>query len=182
MGASAPGVAARVKRVRKSAGPVLPSLIRRARRLVARAEIMVPATLAGIFLASLPGLLGALRPDIEAGIADALSRAELVASVVTQDITRLAGGEPPRAVHLDAAASRLPVGAQTPQTSLVLFDGSGAVLASIPKRPGSERHRSEILDEGQPLAIFADRAGAMRTRLADGTEVIAALRNLPHGQ
>lgn len=66
----------------------------------------------------------------------------------------------------------------------IITDGAGSILStqrSVPAKPSS---LMDILGRGQPLTEFAERAGVMRIKLADGSEALATVRNLsgPLGQ
>ena len=103
-----------------------------------------------------------------------------MARVIAQDVATLAGDEPAGAGHLRRAVDLLPVQIREMSGQITLFDGAGFAIATFPQSVPA-RHRDELFEDALPLLVFANRAGAMRTRLGDGREVIATLRSVARG-
>src|SRR5690606_23072346 len=80
---------------------------------------------------------------------------------------------------LDQLARAMPSSALEQSRALILADASGKVLAVFPPMTQTPATLLEWLGESQPLTTFADRAGVMTIRLADGMEGIATVRALP---
>ncbi|HEY8382715.1 MAG TPA: ATP-binding protein [Microvirga sp.] len=111
---------------------------------------------------------------------DAIADIDVLASL---SATRMGGAASPidrvaAATQLDDLAKGLPAGALARGRSLMLADGSGIVQAVYPAATAMPRTLNELLGESQPLTVFADRAGVMTIRLADGEPAIATVRAL----
>ncbi|MCJ2032674.1 PAS domain-containing sensor histidine kinase [Methylobacterium sp. J-068] len=76
----------------------------------------------------------------------------------------------------------LPPGLLHAGRRILLIAPDGAIVAANPPLPGPKRTLTEHLGEMQALSTLGERAGVMNVTLADGSEVIAALRNLPGGR
>jgi two-component system cell cycle sensor histidine kinase PleC len=181
MGANAAGVATRLHQAASRSGLVFAPIIRKFGPYSRRLEFVVPALVAGVLLALLPGAISGLRSDREAAISDALMQAELALALVAQEIVRQSGAGPVNAAHLEAAVQLLPAGAQR-AGRFFLIGRDGRVLGAHPGARSLPSQFGDILDDEQPVAMLAEKAGAMQARLQDGTEALAALRNLPSGQ
>ncbi|WP_210261080.1 PAS domain-containing sensor histidine kinase [Enterovirga aerilata] len=162
-------------------GLAIAPLLRRIAPSTLKLEYVTPALVAGILLALVPAALSALRADRDAAIEDGLVQSELTLALLAQEIARAAGSGPAETAHFQAAARRLPAGALS-AGRLFLTDDAGRVVAAVPSGAAMPAHIGDLLDEEQPLAILADQAGAMRIRLQDGTDALAALRNVRGGQ
>ncbi len=62
-----------------------------------------------------------------------------------------------------------------------LASSTGVILAGTAATGGASRTLDAILGPSQPLSVLADRAGVMQIVLADGSEALATVRNLPAG-
>jgi two-component system cell cycle sensor histidine kinase PleC len=63
--------------------------------------------------------------------------------------------------------------------TLLLVNDAGSVMASYPQGASVPRSLTDLFGEAQPLMLFADRAGVMNVKLADGQDGIATVRALP---
>jgi two-component system cell cycle sensor histidine kinase PleC len=181
MGADAAGVTTRLQERASKSGTVFNAGLRRIAPSVLRLEIVAPAVVAALLLAILPVALSTMRSDRETAIAEAQTKAELALLVLGPELARMGSGGPLGSHHLEAAAQRLPAGALA-TARLYVLDSVGRVIATHPAKLSGPAHLGDLFDDEQPIAILADKAGAMRTRLQDGTEALAGLRNLPAGQ
>jgi two-component system cell cycle sensor histidine kinase PleC len=136
-------------------------------------------SLLGVFLVTLAAAawyeLGHSR---EAALAAVTAEVDLVATLAALSAPRNEGGPNSPDARLAALARSLPGSASGNGRSFFLAEGSGAVLASHPALSSGPRTLGELLGEAEPVAIFADRAGVMRVRLADRREAIATVRRL----
>ena len=67
---------------------------------------------------------------------------------------------------------------------IYIANESGVIISHMPQAKVSGANLQDVLGTTQPLTFFADTAGAMQITLADGREVLAAVRVLdaPYGQ
>jgi two-component system cell cycle sensor histidine kinase PleC len=143
-------------------------------------RLAVPALL-GLFLLTLATSAWIQLSDArEETVVDAIADIDVLASL---SATRMGGAASPidrvaAATQLDDLAKGLPAGALARGRSLMLADGSGIVQAVYPAATAMPRTLNELLGESQPLTVFADRAGVMTIRLADGEPAIATVRAL----
>ena len=180
MGAHAAGVATRLHKLASRTRHAVPPVLARLHPIAARPDLAAAIVLTGIFLALLPAALGALRADREQAMTDATTRAELALAVVAQELAREDAARP-LAERFLAVMGRLSAGARD-AGRYVLFDEASTVIAAHPAASRPSGTLADVIDDGQPVVILADRAGVLRTRLADGTEALAGVRNLPAGQ
>jgi two-component system, cell cycle sensor histidine kinase PleC len=62
----------------------------------------------------------------------------------------------------------------------VVTDGNGRIIGAT--KPGMTGQKlDKVLSLNSPLLIMADNAGVLRETLADGTDALATVRNLPNG-
>jgi len=83
------------------------------------------------------------------------------------------------AAQLAGLARSLPASAFARGRTLLLADGSGAVIAAYPASQKFPGLLTDLLGEAQPLTTYADRAGVMTLKLSNNEEAIATVRNLP---
>lgn len=120
------------------------------------------------------------RQSREQAIADAMGDIDMIASVAAQAINDASQiGDPPMQAALPRAA--LSRGRQ-----IWISDAAGALIATVPpaEAPAPGDDLNQQLGPGQPLGIFAEKAGVMRISLASGEDALAAVRTLsaPLGQ
>ncbi|TAL83579.1 MAG: PAS domain S-box protein [Beijerinckiaceae bacterium] len=61
---------------------------------------------------------------------------------------------------------------------VLVSDTSGRIVSAFPPESGVEGRLVDRLGPDQPLTVFAERAGVMRIKLADGTDALATVRTL----
>jgi two-component system cell cycle sensor histidine kinase PleC len=182
MGANATGVAARVDAIPTKVLPSLAAGIRRLALGAGRPKYLIPAGAIGLLIGLLPSAWTEYRDGRAAVLRDGIGLVELTTSVAGSELAGLSGTEAPKPSHLQALVRKLPPSGMRPARMLILTDGAGAVVATEPRLASPPRSLSDLFGDGHPLAILADRAGAMTLRLTDGTEAVAAVRNLRTGQ
>ena len=116
----------------------------------------------------------------EQTIMDARGELELIAAAVAAEINAN------HSTTLDQALLEraLPERVLTRERYILVSDGSGQIVASLPRGVEKKGLLVEELGTGQPLVTFAEKAGALRIVLADGGEALGAVRSLrnPLGQ
>lgn len=181
MGVDAAGVATRLHEIASKSGLVLAPVLRRFCASALRVEYVGPALVAAALLWFAPSLILGSKTGRDATLSEELAKAELTLAVLADELTRISGAGLLGTSSLERAIRRLPAAAQS--TGLFLLaDLTGRVVATHPPAEAAPAHINDVIEEEQPLAILAERAGAMRMRLGDGTDALAALRNLPGGQ
>ena len=137
-----------------------------------------------IFLTTLA--IGALMQGRDArdqAINDAMSDIEIIAALAAQDLNNTIADD--RKLSMSEVLSRsLPSKALAGGRQVVISDQSGNIIATSPGRIASKRQLTDLLGPAQPLTVFAEKAGVLRISLADGEDVLAAVRALrpPYGQ
>jgi two-component system cell cycle sensor histidine kinase PleC len=180
MGADATGVAVRVESVPNRLGLKAVSLTRNVASFVLRRRLLGPALVGLLLLAIIPAAIEAWRTAEGRAIEDGLARIELVAGLLRHEMLKAADAAEIGPTALAAALRSLPRSGR--QERVLVADGSGRVVATWPATATLPVRISDVVGEAQPMLVLADRAGAMRVRLEDGTDVLAAVRNLPSGQ
>ena len=105
--------------------------------------------------------------------------AQLAAGQLEAAITHRPG------LDMDAELERLlPARAFRAGRQVLVSDVRGAIVAAVPGYHGHHPLLSDVLGPSQPLTVFADKAGVMRIDMANGEDVLAAVRQLspPYGQ
>jgi two-component system, cell cycle sensor histidine kinase PleC len=140
----------------------------------------VPALL-GLFLISLAAsawIQG--RDSREDTLRDASDDIDVIATLAASQLQQASTADRAAAATMLARVARsLPSPVLSRGRMLILADGDGGVLAAYPASAAVPARLLDFLGEAQPLTVFADRAGVMRIRLADGAEAIATVRKLP---
>ena len=144
---------------------------------------LVPIMVA-VFLATLA--VGALiqgRDARDRALADAVGDMELIAAMAAQNLNAGIDANPKLDIG-DALARSLPGRAVLAGRQIMVSDAAGNVIAAVPSAGQTKRPLAEFLGPAQPLTVFADKAGVLRINLADGEDVLAAVRALrpPFGQ
>ena len=115
-------------------------------------------------------------------IADATSKLELIAGVISGDLN-LRAVQSPHPGIAGALAQALPLHALNKGQRVLLSDQAGQIIASY---PGGESTGSltNYLGSSVPLTLFAEKAGVMRVQLPGGEEALATVHSLnePLGQ
>src|SRR5215213_4362174 len=154
---------------------------RRLEQLEPWLRLAVPALLA-LFLVTLAASAWIqLRDGREETVVDAVNDIDIIATLSAAKI----GSRGPALDRLDAASQLnefvrdLPAGALARSRMLLLADHSGTVLATFPPAASAPRTLNDLFGDAQPLTIFADRAGVMTIRIANGLDGLATVRALP---
>ena len=123
------------------------------------------------------------RDSRDRAVSDAMGDMEMVASLAADQLDGALAREP-GLKPAEAIERLLPGRALTNGRQILVSDLSGRVVAAVPPLGAGGRLLSELLGPTQPLTVFADKAGVMRIDLADGQDVLAAVRQLgaPYGQ
>jgi two-component system, cell cycle sensor histidine kinase PleC len=159
-----------------------PAALRLARReiWVRRA---VPAMVA-VFAGALVAITAVMtREAYDRAVTDAFTDIELTAGVVTGNLN----GPLRDSLKIDPAAAlarAAPSRALARGQQLVVTGSTGDIVAAAPALSGSNVTLTDYLGPSQPLTIFAEKAGVLRTNLADGADALAAVHTLdpPFGQ
>ncbi len=145
-----------------------------------------------ICFASLAGFIVTLATTMpEQLLVDASSDLEILSRAVSRDLAE-AIGSGKDAAPLGEALSRIVVALRAPDgrssqatgyaargRRIVVTDQRGRVAAAWPQSQMPAATLSEILGQDRIIADFADKAGVMRTSLAEGTPALVVLRKLP---
>lgn len=116
-------------------------------------------------------------------VPESLAELDMIGRLAVADLDaamRRAPAGAPAAMILDAAQGRILAHGRT----IAITDASGQIVAALPPGAMGAGALTAKLGPAQPLTIFADKAGPMRIVLPDGSEALAAVRNLapPFGQ
>ncbi|HMN71819.1 MAG TPA: ATP-binding protein [Rhodoblastus sp.] len=119
----------------------------------------------------------------EEALSDANSDLELVASAIQHNLRGAAIamlGKDGGVALTDVAPGR----ALAHGRRIFITDPSGAILDYFPKQENGPKALSDILGQGEPVVVLADKAGVMKVTLANGAPAFATVRNLhePLGQ
>ncbi len=140
----------------------------------------VPAMVA-LFSAALAALTIAIARDAYARtLSAAYADVELTAAAASGALSgALRDSQDPSA----ALALALPSRARARGQIGMITDAAGNIVAAVPPL-SSAMPLNDYMGPSQPLTVFADKAGVLRVSLADGTDVLAMVRNLeaPFGQ
>jgi two-component system cell cycle sensor histidine kinase PleC len=162
--------------ITRSAGHPTYGRLERAEPWLRRA---VPALLALFLLALAASAWLQARDGRADALRDATDDIDVLATLAAMHLQSPLGDRPAAAAQLAGLARSLPASAFARGRTLLLTDGSGAVLATYPASDSVPPTLTDLLGEAQPLTTYADRAGVMTIRVASGEEAIATVRNLP---
>ncbi|MDR3462244.1 MAG: ATP-binding protein [Beijerinckiaceae bacterium] len=142
----------------------------------------VIATLAVFILVLTAASLIFASGDQDRAIADATTKLDLIASVISGDLNLRAAQSPNRPV-LGALAESVPLRALNQGQHVLLSDAMGQIIASYPDG-ASTGSMSDHIGVSSPLSILAEKAGVLRVQLPGGAEALATVRTLnePMGQ
>ncbi len=119
----------------------------------------------------------------EDALSDANSDLELVASAIEHNLRGAAIsllGKDGGVSLTDVAPGR----ALARGRRIFVTDPSGAILDYFPKQANPPKTLADVLGQGEPVAVLAEKAGVMQVSLANGVRAFATVRNLhePLGQ
>ena len=137
-----------------------------------------------IFMTTLA--VGALiqgRDGRDRAMSEAVGDIELIAALAAQDLNNAIVDNP----HLsmtEILGRNLPGKALVAGRQVMVSDLTGSIVATSPGGLIAKQQLADLLGPAQPLTVFADKAGVLRISLADGEDVLAAVRTLrpPFGQ
>ncbi len=144
---------------------------------------LVPLLVAVFMTVLAVGAVIQCRDARDRALSDAMGDMEMVASLAADQLdgalARQPGLRPAEAIE-----RLLPNRALTGGRQILVSDLSGRIVAAVPPLGTGGRVLSDLLGPTQPLTVFAEKAGVMRIDLADGEDVLAAVRQLaaPFGQ
>jgi two-component system cell cycle sensor histidine kinase PleC len=120
--------------------------------------------------------------DQEHVIAEAATKLELIASVISGDINLRAAQSPNRPIA-GVLAQALPLRALNHGQHVFLSNATGQIIASYPDS-ASTGSMSDHIGASSPLSILAEKAGVLRVQLPGGGEALATVHSLnePMGQ
>jgi two-component system, cell cycle sensor histidine kinase PleC len=144
-------------------------------------RIAVPGLLATFLLTLTISTWIQVVDSREAALADAIGDLDILATLAATSFTRpVEGGSGER--RLASFARSLPPQATSSGRVMFMASDSGLIVAAHPAPNELPASLSDLIGPSQPLTVLADRAGVLRTRLSDGEDAIATLRNVPGGQ
>ncbi len=144
---------------------------------------LVPLMVA-IFMTTLAaGALIQGRDARDRALADAVGDIELIAALTAQDLNSSIAANPNLNIN-EALEHSLPGRAVLAGRQVMVTDAAGTIVAAVPSETATRQPLANLLGPAQPLTVFADKAGVLRINLADGEDVLAAVRTLrpPFGQ
>ena len=124
------------------------------------------------------------RDARDRALTDAVGDMELVSTLAANQVNTALSHQPDLKIG-DILDRLLPGRAVTAGRQVIVTDQSGNIVATMPRMPSSlHQPLADLLGPAQPLTVFADKAGVLRINLADGEDVLAAVRTLapPFGQ
>ncbi len=153
---------------------------RRLARLEPWLRYTIPALLTCFLAVLFVGAWMQARSTRQAILAEAIGNIDIVASIsaLRFDQTRSAAEGADINARLTAFARLLPATSLTQGRTVLLANMDGAVLTSYPVTTNIPKTLDALFGAGQPVTLFADRAGVMTVTLADGASAIATVRSL----
>ena len=144
---------------------------------------LVPLLVAVFMSVLAVGAVIQCRDARDRAVNDAVGDLEMVASLAAAQLNAAVVRQP-GLKPAEALEQLLPGRALTAGRQILVSDLDGNVVAALPPLPAQSRSLAELLGPAQPLTVFADKAGVLRIDLADGQDVLAAVRQLapPYGQ
>ena len=144
---------------------------------------VIPLLVAGFVVTLAVGAALQARDARQRAVTDAIGEIELVAAMVTSQLNETIAATPGISAA-DLLARNLPARTLTNGRSILVSDGAGLVVGTLPAMPGRQERLTDDLGATQALTTFADKAGVMQITLADGREALATVRSLraPFGQ
>jgi two-component system cell cycle sensor histidine kinase PleC len=113
-------------------------------------------------------------------LADTEKQLALLALAVGDQVSQRVAGDANPAKVRTALMESLPPEAAAAGRRFLVSEASGRIVAEVPAREPAraDGKLADILGPTRPLAAFSERAGAIELTLADGTSVLAIVRNL----
>ncbi|MGO4704495.1 PAS domain-containing sensor histidine kinase [Microvirga sp. 2MCAF38] len=148
-------------------------------------RLAVPALLVLFILTLVTSAWIQVRNNREETVIDAINDIDVIASLAAAKLSgRTAPANDTKAsVQLADLAQAMPPAALLRSRMMLLADQVGTVQAVYPAGSIMPASLTDLLGDAQPLTFFADRAGVMTIKLADGNDGIATVRALhPSGQ
>ena len=144
---------------------------------------LVPLLVAIFMTVLAVGAVVQCRDARDRAVNDAVGDMEMVAALAADQLDAALARQP-GLKPAEALERLLPDRALTGGRQILVSDLSGRVVAAVPSAGTRGRLLSDLLGPAQPLTVFTDKAGVMRINLADGEDVLAAVRQLaaPYGQ
>ena len=144
---------------------------------------LVPLLVAVFMSVLAVGAVIQCRDARDRAVNDAVGDLEMVASLAAAQLNAAVVRQP-GLKPAEALEQLLPGRALTAGRQILVSDLDGNVVEALPPLPAQSRSLAELLGPAQPLTVFADKAGVLRIDLADGQDVLAAVRQLapPYGQ
>ncbi len=144
---------------------------------------LVPLLVAVFMTVLAVGAVIQCRDARDRAVGDAVGDMEMVAALAAGQLDAALAHQP-NLKPMEALGRLLPGRALTGGRQILVSDLSGRVVAAVPPLGARGRLLSDLLGAAQPLTVFADKPGVMRIDLADGEDVLAAVRQLdpPYGQ
>ena len=144
---------------------------------------LVPVLVAAFIIILAVGAAFQVREARQRALADAEGDIDLVAALVTSQMNEAIAATPTIS-PADLLHRALPSRALSGGRQVLLSDGTGALVGTLPAETIAARTLSERLGPAQPLTTFADKAGVMDVVLSDGRDALATVRTLrpPFGQ
>jgi two-component system, cell cycle sensor histidine kinase PleC len=144
-------------------------------------RIAVPCLLALFLLALTVSTWIQVVESREEALADAAADIDVIATLAATSLVGQMGDGNVGDGRLAAFAQSLPTQALSSGRTMLIARETGAIVSAYPSSGPRPVRLNDLIGPAQPLAVFADRAGVMRTQLANGEDAIATLRNLAGG-
>ncbi|MBM6592353.1 PAS domain-containing sensor histidine kinase [Microvirga pudoricolor] len=143
-------------------------------------RLAVPALLALFLITLATSAWVQVRDSREETVIDAIGDIDVIASLAALKLDQRAAPNSAKAaaLQLSEIAQSMPSSVLLRSRVLLLTDMNGNVQATYPAGVVAPATLGELLGEAQPLTVFADRAGVMTIKLADGDQGIATVRSI----
>ncbi|WP_309242820.1 PAS domain-containing sensor histidine kinase [Lichenibacterium dinghuense] len=144
---------------------------------------LVPLLVAVFMTVLAIGAVVQCRDARDRAVSDAIGDMEMVAALAADQLDAALARQP-GLKPAEALERLLPDRALTGGRQILVSDLSGRVVAAVPPMGAKGRFLADLLGPAQPLTVFTEKAGVLRIDLADGQDVLAAVRQLaaPYGQ
>ncbi|WP_342446935.1 PAS domain-containing sensor histidine kinase [Methylocapsa acidiphila] len=131
-----------------------------------------------VFVMTLAAITAIMTRDAhDRAISEAFSDLELFGAVIG-DHVRASLKTPGPAEAEAQVAQAVPARALARGQQILVTNLAGDVVAAYPPLRGFHGPLTDYLGAGQPLTIFAEKAGVLRITLSDGSEALATVRTL----
>ncbi len=118
-------------------------------------------------------------------LAEAHENLTLITAAIGEDLSHRVGKDAAKAKVGELLRNALPSQTIAGGRRFYVTDSTGQILGAMPEAgANAPATLADVLGKAQPLAVSAEKAGVLDLTLADGTKVLAAVRNLrqPLGQ